>query len=170
MENEDDVFKTYSYVISGVPADIGTDEVKKCADCKLDKLITRHVNGNDVNTETCILTFDDELVLPVTLRHAFLTYKIGKYTTNPMQCKHCFKYDHTAKHCQHTAICSNCSSSSHFADHCKSTEHKCVNCGGRHAAINKICTKYVQAKQILAVADSDKLISYRDAVSKVTAV
>jgi len=35
MENEDDVFNTYRYVISGVPADIGTDEVKEFADCKL---------------------------------------------------------------------------------------------------------------------------------------
>jgi len=162
------VFNTFRYVISGVPANISTDEVKDFADCNLVKRITRRENGMDVNTETCILTYDEELVLPVTLRYAFLTYKVRKYTTNPMQCQHCFKYGHTAKHCRHTAICSNCSSSSHATDQCRSTEQKCVNCGGKHAAMNKICTKYVQVKQILAVVDSDKL-SYRDAARKVTA-
>jgi len=85
-----------------------------------------------------------------------------------MQCKHCFKYGHTAKHCRHTAICSNCSSSSHGTDQCKATERKCVNCGSRHAAINKVCTKYIQVKQIIALADSNKL-SYRDAAHKITA-
>jgi len=58
MENENDVFNTYRYVISGVPADISIDEVKEFADCKLVKRITRHIYGNDVNTETCILTYD----------------------------------------------------------------------------------------------------------------
>jgi len=121
MGNKNDVFNTYRYVISGIPADISTDEVKDFADCHLIKCITRRINDIDVNTETCILTYDEELVLPVTLRHAFLTYKVSKYTTNPMQCKHCFKYGHTAKHCRHTAVCSNCSSSSHATDQCKST-------------------------------------------------
>jgi len=131
MENRDDVFNTFRYVISGVPADISTDEVKDFADCNLVKRITRRENGMDVNTETCILTYDEELVLPVTLRYALLTYKVRKYTTNPMQCKHCFKYGHTAKHCRHTAVCSNCSSSSHATEQCKSTEQKCANCGGK---------------------------------------
>jgi len=85
---EDDVYNTYRYVISGVPADISVDEIKEFADCQAVKRITRHINGSDVNTETCILTYDEELVLPVTLKHAFLSYKVRKYTTNPMQCKH----------------------------------------------------------------------------------
>jgi len=43
---------------------------------------------------------------------------------------------------------------------------KCTNCGGNHPADSKLCSKYVQIKHILAVADPDKL-SYKDAVKKV---
>jgi len=151
---ENDVFHTYKYVISGVPINVSLDEIKEFAECESVTRISRRTNGTETSTETCILAYDRELVLPVTLKYAFLSYEIRKYISNPMQCKHCFKYGHTAKHCRHTAICSNCSSSSssssssHVTDQCKSTEQKCVNCGGRYAAINKECTKYKQVKQI----------------------
>jgi len=161
-----DVFHTYKYVISGVPVDVDLEELKKIADCESITRISRRINGSETGTETCILNYDRELALPVTIKLAFLSFKIRNYIPNPMQCKNCYKFGHTAKHCRHTVICSNCSERDHVAEHCKAKVQKCTNCGGKHPAISKICNKYVEIKRILAVADMDKL-SYKDAAKKI---
>jgi len=170
-ETVQDVFYTYKYVISGVPIDVRLDEIKEIAECESVTRISRRTNGTETSTETCILVYNRELVLPVTLKCAFLLFKIRKYISNPRQCRHCFKFikfGHTAKHCRHTVTCSNCSERDHVAEQCTAEVQKCTNCGGKHPADSKIyiCKKYVQIKHILAVADTDKL-SYKDAVKKV---
>jgi len=122
-------FTRIKYVIPGVPTNVSLDEIKKFVECESVRRISRRTNGTETSTETCILAYDRELALPVTLKYAFLSYKIRKYIANPMQCKHCFKFGHAAKHCRHTAICSrpNCSERDHVADQCKAKVQKCTN-------------------------------------------
>jgi len=93
---KNDVFHIFKYVIFGVPIDVPLDEIKEIAVCENVTRITRRTNGTETGTETSILTYDRELVLSVTLKNAFLSYKVRRYITNPMQCKHCFEFGHTA--------------------------------------------------------------------------
>jgi len=159
---ENDAFKAYKYVISGVPSNVTAEEMKKFAGCDQGQRITRRANGRELPTKTCVVTYDEELALSVTLKFDFLSYKVRHYVSNSMQSKYCFQFGHSSKHCRHTAVCSHCSSVGHSADKCQLTATKCTNCDGNHAANSKLCTKYVQIKHILAVATSDKQ-SNRDA-------
>jgi hypothetical protein len=84
-----EVFKTYKYVISGVPVDLKETEIKAFAECNDVHRIKRTINGTIIETETCVLEYDEELELPRTLRHAFLSFKIREYISNPMRCKQC---------------------------------------------------------------------------------
>jgi len=68
-----DVFDTYKNLISGVPVNVTLDEIKEFADCESVTRISRRINGLETSTETCILAYERELVLPVTLKYAFVS-------------------------------------------------------------------------------------------------
>ena len=43
--------------------------------------------------------------------------------------------------CKHNEVCARCSATGHKDDTC-TKEHKCVNCGKKHASYNKKCSFY----------------------------
>jgi len=56
-ENENEVFRVYKYLISGVPRNVTVEEIKKFAGCYRVQRIIRRANGGKSPTETCILTY-----------------------------------------------------------------------------------------------------------------
>lgn len=121
--------------------------------------IKRRVNGELVDTPTCILTFKLSYV-PNTIKFGFLNLQVKVYIPNPMKCINCYKYGHPKKFCKNNKACSNCSNDVH-GDHCSETPH-CQGCGGEHNNFNKDCPRFKREYEIQKIRVVDRL-SYTEA-------
>ena len=143
--------KAFKYVISGVSVDITDDEIKEAAKCMEVNRISKQDKNKLVKTETVILSFQSEQLLPGTIHFGMLKFKLRAYVPSPMRCKSCLGYGHTSKHCTHQPRCLHCGNTGHNYDACviKNEAARCANCGGGHVASDKTCPKFIQMRDHL---------------------
>jgi hypothetical protein len=68
------------------------------------------------------------------------------------QCYNCYEYRHRATLCKRKQKCGKCGSENHHTNDCTSTEHKCVNCNGKHEAWHPECpAKNEEARRLANV-------------------
>ena len=161
----------FKYVISGVATEITENEIKGAVDCKEVIRINKLENKNLVQTQTCILTFENEIELPKTVAIGFIKFKLRAYVPGPLRCKNCLQYGHTSKNCSHKPRCLHCGKLGHNLNNCENqneTEVRCANCTGEHTADDKSCPKYKQVRDRLRREDADRRQTYSRALVGVT--
>ena len=97
-------------------------------------------NNTEIKTNTLILTFNT-LKIPDSLKICYLNIPVSQYVPNPIRCYKCQRFGHVTSKCKHNEVCARSSATGHKDDIC-TKEHKCVNCGERHASYNKKCSYY----------------------------
>ncbi|GFR76885.1 nucleic-acid-binding protein from mobile element jockey [Elysia marginata] len=66
-----------------------------------------------------------------------------------MRCFKCHRYGHGSERCRRQeAICARCGRTGHKVEECPN-DPRCINCGGDHAASDRNCPKFQEAKAIL---------------------
>ena len=71
-ENQPIKVKEFKYIISGVTNEITEYEIQTAANCKEVVRISKLANKNLVQTQTCILTFENEIELPKSIAIRFM--------------------------------------------------------------------------------------------------
>lgn len=126
------------------------------------KRITIKRNGQNIQTNTYILTFDTPTI-PKELKIGYLIEKVEQYIPTPLRCHKCHKYGHHQDVCRGMKICGKCSERGpiHTEDECQNDE-KCPNCNENHPAYSKTCKIYQKEKEITEVKHK-RNISYPEA-------
>ena len=105
--------------------------------------------GQIVQTDTYILTFNKHAIPRVVNLSDWHHELVEDYKYRPQQCFHCQRYGHVAKYCrQEDAVCARCSMQGHKRNEC-TNPIKCYNCGHPHFANDKNCRKYCCEEMIL---------------------
>ncbi|GFY40429.1 uncharacterized protein TNIN_318131 [Trichonephila inaurata madagascariensis] len=129
------------------------------------KRITSIKDGKTVTSPLFILTFSKH-TLPENILIGYLNIKIRPYIPNPLRCFRCQSYGHGTASCRGVATCNKCSSTEHASEACTAEQRKCPNCKGEHATYSKICTKWLQEKEIQRIKVFENL-SYSEANKRV---
>jgi len=66
------------------------------------------------------------------------------------QCYNCHEYGHQAFQCKRKEKCGKCGDKEHHTSACESDEHKCIGCGGKHAAWHHECPRRREESKRLA--------------------
>ena len=105
------------------------------------KRFLRKDNNNLISTDSVLLCFSGDR-LPSHVTIGGVHYPVNPYRENVLQCKKCFHYNHTEKRCTRAnAICGKCGDVHEYKENCNNPT-KCVNCGGEHSSMSKVCPIY----------------------------
>lgn len=119
----------------------------------------KEANGNVKETGTFFVTFDKP-DLPNNIKAGYMNYNVRPYIPTPTQCYGCGRFGHIAKFCKASnKTCLNCSSPNHFETKESKCQHEseCVNCKGRHHALNKrLCNEYKKQCKIQEIRVTEK--------------
>ncbi|KAJ8703854.1 hypothetical protein PYW07_013148 [Mythimna separata] len=150
-------YKSYSYgVIKNVDLELTDDELKSCLSypdsfelVSLKRLKRRNTSESPeelwVTSEAVRLCFKGDM-LPAYVYADSLSIKVEPYVFPVSQCSRCWKFGHTARVCPSKKIlCPKCGSNH---PNCDIQHFKCINCGGSHMALSKICPAYLKEKKL----------------------
>ncbi|KAK6189066.1 hypothetical protein SNE40_005111 [Patella caerulea] len=124
------------------------------------KRISIRRNGNIIQTNTYILTFDKP-DLPKMIKAGFLAITVTPYIPNPLRCFHCQRFGHSKNVCKGKATCARCGQDGHESTSCQ-LDHCCINCKGSHFAYSRECPIWKKEKQVQQVK-TEKNIPYPEA-------
>lgn len=102
-------------IITGIPTDVSTEEVKKNitgASVKDVRRLKFVRNNEKIDSLSVVLNFD-EVKLPERVFLGFVSYTVRQYVPPPLRCYKCQKFGHVA------AVCRG--------------KQRCARCGGEHA-------------------------------------
>ncbi|XP_073943424.1 uncharacterized protein [Choristoneura fumiferana] len=129
-------------IIRYVPQNISNKELYSKLSSSFDivavRRFTKKVGQNRVPLQTVSITFLSN-TLPDSVQYDLFSYRVFDYVPPLQQCYRCFKFNHSAKVCNGKQRCSCCSGEHSYKDCDKPTELCCINCGGAHLAISKMC-------------------------------
>lgn len=152
-------------IIFGVSLSLTDDDIISETNCSTIQRLSKLQNGKRENTETVVLTFKNE-ELPQNVNIGFLKYKVKTYIPLPFRCTNCQKFGHSHNNCSRSVVCPRCAGNHSYSECTKKDQPKCSNCHGDHSAAWSGCPNYVQVKNSIKVAVTEK-ISFRDALLKV---
>lgn len=126
--------------------------------------VQRKVDGVLTPTPTLFITFN-RLVLPKTLKLAWLNLNVKPYVPNPRRCFHCQAYGHVTQTCRRlkngfTKICVSCGMDNH-GDDCPGPV-RCYHCGEPHPASSKDCERYRFEREVLNIRNQER-VSFAEA-------
>lgn len=124
------------------------------------KRFNSKINGEIKKTNTFLLTFNTP-DLPQDIRIGYLNCPIRRHIPNPMRCFKCQRYGHTESRCRQVLTCSKCGTQGHSFTDCDQ-QAKCLHCAGNHPAGAKVCPRWQEEKEILALK-TNKGISFPEA-------
>ncbi|KAJ2947431.1 hypothetical protein O0L34_g17209 [Tuta absoluta] len=100
--------------------------------------------------------------LPAYIYLCDLRIKVDDYVFPVTQCGRCWRFGHVTKLCpSNKVICPKCTK---FHANCETTHLKCVNCGGSHLPLAKICPVFIKEKKLRELMREFK-VTYRKALS-----
>jgi len=94
--------------------------------------------------------------LPGEVKTGYLFFRVKQYVPGPLRCFKCNRYGHVAGHCRGKLRGSICGGE-HKYNECSAAAPKCPNCGGGHAANDKIYPRYKRETEILKLGTEAKL-------------
>ena len=152
-------------VISGVPLDCTNEEIMEASGAISAVRMKRKTARGLTESLAVLLEYEGEDV-PTEIQIEYLEFKVRPYVPAPMRCHHCQQYGHTRNHCRREEpVCPRCAGPHNYTQCHHTTEPKCANCGQQHNAAFQGCEKYIEVKDTLKIAATER-ISYRDALMK----
>lgn len=140
-------------IIRYVPQNISNKELYSKLSSSYDivaiRRFTKKVGQTRVPLQTVSITFLSNS-LPDNVQYDLFSYRVFDYVPPLQQCYRCFKFNHSAKICNGKQRCSCCSGEHSYKECDKPNELCCINCGGAHLAISKMCPikmKKIQEKK-----------------------
>lgn len=118
-------------------------------------------NGVEKYSHTYILSFTTPKP-PEKIRVGFLTVKVDPYIPNPYRCYNCYGYAHPTKQCKKAAVCANCGQARHTENSICDKPPSCINCSGKHNALDRKCCIFKLQKEIKAI-QTNKKVSFIEA-------
>lgn len=159
-----DVSMSYG-IVKQVDLEININEIKedlKC-DCEVVSVIRlkrQEVNGEWVDSETVRICFQSSTLPPFVYSYG-CRFKVEPYTFPVTQCSRCWRYGHLVRTCpSNKVVCPKCGESH---ANCDTTNYKCINCKGRHMALNKTCPMFLKEKEIRRIMCKENC-TYRKAL------
>lgn len=129
-------------IIRFVPTNISNKELYTKLASKFDIISIRRFSkkiGNErVPLQTISITFLSN-ILPESVQYDLFSYRVFEYVPPLLQCFKCFKFNHSAKICNGSQKCSICAGDHLYKDCENSNSLNCINCGGPHLAISRVC-------------------------------
>ena len=106
------------------------------------------------NTKIITLTFD-LLTTPESIYIGHFSFKVKRWSPNPMLCFKCLNYGHLAKHCRsENERCSNCSRTDCWRGICSSY---CLHCNDQHRPTDKNCLRFELEREVIEVANNNHI-------------
>lgn len=112
-----------------------------------------------------VLSFQ-ERALPERVFLGCLSFRVHPYRRPPLRCFKCQRYGHIVAACRGDRRCGKCGGEHEFSE-CKEKVVKCGSCGGGHIAGNRECEQYKQAMRVQQFRETNKGVSYAEAVKKI---
>lgn len=156
----------FSYgLVRGVDLEMSEEDILAAFECSVDIVSVRRLmrmssDGQWVASETVRLCFKDS-TCPEYLFAYGCRFPIEKYVFPVTQCSNCWRFGHPRKFCPRTKpFCPKCGE-----DHtnCETETFRCVNCKGRHMALDKKCPHFLKEKRIRLVM-SELNVTYKRAL------
>lgn len=157
--------------VRGVPQEYEEEEIRQYASAdvtiiKVERIMRRIQEENDwklVPTNNVKVIVQGSKV-PESFKIYGCPFRVELYVFPVKQCQKCWKFGHTQKFCRGKEICRQCSSE-HPKDQQCTKASRCVNCGGKHQAADKVCKERKRRENILNTMRKEGL-TYVDAETK----
>lgn len=159
-----DVCMSYG-IVKQVDLEINISEIKEDLKCDSEiasvmRLKRQTITGEWVDSETVRICFQSSTLPPFVYSYG-CRFKVEPYTFPVTQCSRCWRYGHLARTCpSNKVICPKCGGPH---DNCEVIEYKCINCKGRHMALNKTCPAFLKEKEIRKIMSKENC-TYRKAL------
>lgn len=158
-----------SYGIVKQAVDVETDEkeILENLTCEFEIISVKRLNrlisvGKWAKSESIRVCFKSS-TLPEYVYSFGCRFKVERYTFPVSQCSNCWKYGHLARFCPtKRIICPKCAQNH---PNCTTINYVCVNCKGKHMALNKVCPVFIKEKEIRKIM-CDENCTYKTALVK----
>lgn len=96
-------------VISNVPLEMSTEEVKKDIQCrKMIEAKRLQTNESGVKSNSLSVLFVFEKLMPTEVKMGWINHKVREYIPQPLRCFKCQIMGHTAQQCKWRQRCTKC--------------------------------------------------------------
>lgn len=155
-------------VISGIPIDVSTEEIKSNISGAAVKDVKRLrcVRNNERTDSLSVMITFDENKLPDRVYVGYLSYYVRPYVPPPIRCFKCQKFGHIAAACRGKQRCARCGGEHEYGKCGQGIKPRCCNCGGEHSAGYGGCQVRKNAVQAQNIRTTEG-ISYAEALKKV---
>ncbi|XP_034065952.1 uncharacterized protein LOC117542404 [Gymnodraco acuticeps] len=137
-------------VISGVPIEIGIEELKKeikGGKVSVVKRLPTRYQGKIVDSLSVLLQFEETIQQKIMI--GCMSFPVREFIPKLLRCFKCQRFGHVADKCKATKPrCPTCAGEHEYGSCAAGAKVKCCNCGGEHSAAYQGCEVQKKAKEV----------------------
>ena len=138
-------------VLHGVDVELVDDELIEGLKAGGVKVVeVKRLRARGMLVETVVVTFRGQQV-PEAVTFGYMRFKVKVYVLRPIRCWRCQRFGHVEARCQAAVHCPTCGGECKimeaYGGQCTEEVLFC-NCGGRHSAAYKGCTRYTESRRL----------------------
>ncbi|XP_063388219.1 uncharacterized protein LOC134674096 [Cydia fagiglandana] len=155
-------------ILRRIELDVTEEEIKNNFDCMHKILSAKRLKRLDergawVDSETVRVCFQSSTLPPYVSAYGY-RIKVELNYFPVTQCSGCWKFGHLLRVCPNKKkTCPKCGGAH---DNCETTTFVCINCKGKHMALDKSCPSYQKERRIRVIM-AEENCTYRIALQKV---
>ncbi|XP_061721847.1 uncharacterized protein LOC133528470 [Cydia pomonella] len=155
-------------ILRRIELDVTEEEIKNNFDCMYKIVSAKRLKRLDergawVDSETVRVCFQSATLPPYVSAYGYgIKVELNYFPVT--QCAGCWKFGHLLKVCPNKKkMCPKCGGTH---DNCETTTFVCINCKGKHMALDKSCPAYQKERRIRVIM-AEENCTYRIALQKV---
>ncbi|XP_063537517.1 uncharacterized protein LOC134746873 [Cydia strobilella] len=155
-------------ILRRIELDVTEEEIKNDFDCMYKIVSAKRLKRLDergawVDSETVRVCFQSSTLPPYVSAYGYgIKVELNYFPVT--QCSGCWKFGHLLRVCpSKKKMCPKCGGAH---DNCEATTFVCINCKGKHMALDKSCPSYQKERWIRAIM-AEENCTYRIALQKV---